>query len=122
MGPAIRKKRLEIGLDASARAGLIADAFTGNEASQHRLMRLRWSEEINCEFIHGIPGGWSKNGQPCDKFHSMFRYLQDLFEAASLGHFSDVTLRARLETLLHGSKTLGSVKMSHEDSQPPSIS
>jgi len=116
--PAIRKRRLELNLPTTARAGLLADAFTGNEAAEYKLLRMRWADELNVEFINGVPGGWSKNGQPCDKFHALFRYLQDLFEAAALGHFSEVCFRKKLEEMLHGQKTTGAVKLTHEDTCP----
>jgi hypothetical protein len=75
IGPAIRQRRKELNIPVTEAAGLIADAFTGNESKEYKSLRQRWSEEINAKFVNGIPGGWSKNGQPCDKVHAIYRYL-----------------------------------------------
>ena len=81
VGPALRRKRKELGLPFEAKAGLIADAFTGNETAEYAAMRKRWAANLNVVFVDGIPGGWSKNGQPCDRLHALFRALTDVYEA-----------------------------------------
>ena len=58
------------------------EAIAAKRAELETAMRKRWASELNVYFFNGIPGGWSKNGQPCDKFHALLRQLQDAFEAS----------------------------------------
>ena len=93
----------------------MADAFTGNESKEHASLRMRWASQLNVHFITGVPGGWSKNGQPCDKFHAILRSLHDSFESAALGYFGNVKVREKIDRLLHGARTTGQKKLTHRD-------
>jgi len=115
VGPALRAKRQALGLDASARAGLLADAFTGNSSLEQEALRLRWCKENNVTMMSDIPGGWSKNGQPCDKFHAMFRRLTDIWEDMELMYQPDILNRPLLKDMLHGFNSIG------KKSLPPEV-
>ena len=111
VGPALRAKRKALNLDATARAGLIADAFTGNSAAEQR---ARWCKENNVEMMGDIPGEWSKNGQPCDKFHAMFRRLTDIWEDVALMYQPNIMNRQWLHEMLHGCSSTGRKSLTAE--------
>jgi hypothetical protein len=115
VGPALRAKRNALGLDATARAGLLADAFTGNSSAEQEALRVRWCNENNVTMMSDIPGGWSKNGQPCDKFHAMFRRLTDIWEDMELMYQPDIMSRPLLSEMLHGFNSIG------KKSLPPEV-
>ena len=114
VGPALRAKRKALNLDATARAGLIADAFTGNSAAEQLNLRERWCKENNVEMMGDIPGGWSKNGQPCDKFHAMFRRLTDIWEDVALMYQPNIMNRQWLHQMLHGCSSTGRKSLTAE--------
>ena len=116
VGPALRAKRASLNLDATARAGLIADAFTGNSAAEQQNLRDRWCKENNVEMMGNIPGGWSKNGQPCDKFHAMFRRLTDIWEDVALMYQPNIMNRAWLHDMLRGPNSTARKSLTAEDS------
>ena len=79
--PAVRVQRAKYGLAHSARAGLTADAFSGNLAFRkgEDLRRQQFAKEANMALPLPPPGGWSAAGQPCDAFHSLLRKYQDRY-------------------------------------------
>jgi hypothetical protein len=121
VGPALRAKRQALGVDATARAGLLADAFTGNSSLEQEALRVRWCTENNVTMMSDIPGGWSKNGQPCDKFHAMFRRLTDIWEDMELMYQPDIMNRPLLSEMLHGFNSIGKKSLPPEVCHPSNV-
>ena len=66
------------------------------------------------EMMGDIPGGWSKNGQPCDKFHAMFRRLTDIWEDVALMYQPNIMNRQWLHQMLHGCSSTGRKSLTAE--------
>ena len=52
---------------------------------------------LNVEIMDNIPGGMSKNAQPCDKVHARWRQLRDALQAVVSGNQHDIFKRRKLE-------------------------
>ena len=83
------------GAQLTDKAGLLADAFTGNFAHNigQDLRRAKIAEELNAMLPLEPPGGWSAAGQPCDAWINHFRRACDAHADWCLGFTPDLSTR-----------------------------
>ena len=102
----LRRKRLELGLDATSRGLLICDKACVHHASIYKSARERWQRENNCLIVNGqtedlvaIPGGFGAAGGPNDGWHAMWHALRRSWMRVAAGLGGNIKLRKAMEEM-----------------------
>ena len=102
----LRKKRMELNVDASARALIICDKAAVHHAATYSRARELWQTQHNALILHGtssdlirIPGGFGATGGPNDSWHQYFHGLRRSWLKVACGFGSFPKLRKSMEDI-----------------------
>ena len=90
----LRRKRISLDLDASARALVICDRCGSHQSHTFRTLRKQWAMENNVEVLSGdvdsrlqVPGGFGACSAPNDAWHQFFHMLRRKYPWCQNSHF-----------------------------------
>lgn len=102
----LRARRMDLNLDASARALILCDKAAVHQTAAFEEARQRWQTENNCYLVNGtsddlvrIPGGWGAAGGPNDGWHQHWHQLRRSFQQMATGLGGSMRIRKALEEM-----------------------
>lgn len=106
LGPAIRRRRHELGLPSTSKVLILADAFTGNKNKEYFSCRQDWARRLEAVVLGAdddadvqTPGGWSAYGQPNDAWHCHMHKIRQAYERVCTDKAFSILHRKALDDL-----------------------